>query len=77
MRPQHPKARDLGREECELLSEGGEERAGAAIAREERRCVLTPHRVAWVVRKRVREETTMDIEQRCEAGLDYRCAKRE
>ena len=56
MRPQHPKARDLRREELELLPEHREERARAPVAREERRCVLTPHRIRRVVHERRREE---------------------
>lgn len=63
VRPQHPEARDLHGEERELLADGAEERARAAVPREEGRRVLAAQRVRRVVRERLRKEAAVHVEQ--------------
>ncbi len=71
MRPDHPEARNLRREEPKLFADGVEEGCGASISSKERRRVLAAHGISWVVVERCGEVAPVDVKQSCKQDVQH------
>lgn len=63
MRPQHPKPRNLRREQPKLRLHSPNNRTRTPIPRQKRRRILALDRIERVARQRMRKEASMDVQQ--------------
>jgi hypothetical protein len=65
MSPQHPKPRNLRRENRKRSLERSDQLAGATVSRQERGRVLALERILRLILHRDGEEPSMDVQKRC------------